>query len=82
MNRVRERKSLGGHTVPEETIHRRYHAGIRNFFELYAPIAYRWKFFDNTKKPRVLLASCGENMNEEILSAELWANLKEEYQHV
>jgi predicted ABC-type ATPase len=51
VNRVRGRKSLGGHTVPSETIHRRYHAGIRNFFELYEPIAYRWKFFYNTKKP-------------------------------
>ncbi|MGA3201733.1 MAG: zeta toxin family protein [Bryobacteraceae bacterium] len=82
VNRVRERKSLGGHTVPEETIHRRYHAGIRNFFELYAPIAYRWKFFDNTKKPRVLISAGGESMEEETFNTELWAKLKKEYQHV
>lgn len=82
VNRVRERKSLGGHFVPSETIHRRYHGGIRNFFELYAPIAYRWKFFDNTRKPRVLLASGGESIETEILNAELWDKLKQEYQHV
>lgn len=76
VNRVRERKSLGGHFVPSETIHRRYHAGIRNFFELYAPIADRWKFFDNTLKPRVLIAS-----EEEILNAEVWDKLKQEYRH-
>ena len=81
VNRVRERKSLGGHFVPSETIYRRYHAGIRNFFELYEPIAYRWKFFDNTKKPRVLIASGGENSEEEIFNAELWDKLKSEYKH-
>src|SRR5581483_4507058 len=59
IRRVRERKSLGGHFVPEETIRRRYHGGIRNFFELYKPLASHWKFFDNTQKPRLLLASGG-----------------------
>lgn len=81
VNRVRERKSLGGHFVPSETIHRRYHAGIRNFFELYEPIAYRWRFFDNTRKPRVLIASGGESIREEILNAALWDKLKAEYKH-
>jgi predicted ABC-type ATPase len=76
VNRVRERKSLGGHFVPSETIHRRYHAGIRNFFELYTPIADRWKFFDNTMKPRVLIAS-----ETEISNPELWYKLKKEYQN-
>jgi predicted ABC-type ATPase len=68
---------LGGHFVPSETIHRRYHGGIQNFFELYAPIADRWKFFDNTVKPRVLIAS-----EEKIMDIELWDKLKQEYQHV
>jgi predicted ABC-type ATPase len=81
VNRVRERKSLGGHAVPSETIHRRYHAGIRNFFELYAPIAANWQFFDNTDKPRVLIASGGDNIAEEIFNAEPWAKLKQEYQN-
>jgi predicted ABC-type ATPase len=77
VNRVRERKSLGGHFVPAETIHRRYHGGIRNFFELYSPIADRWKFFDNTVKPRLLIAS-----EEKIVNAEVWDKLRQEYQHV
>jgi predicted ABC-type ATPase len=79
VNRVSQRKSLGGHFVPAETIHRRYHAGVRNFFELYAPIAYRWKFFDNTLKPRTLIASGGECLEEEIFDAEAWDRLKKEY---
>jgi predicted ABC-type ATPase len=81
VNRVRERKALGGHFVPSETIHRRYHAGIRNFFELYEPIAAEWQFYDNTQKPRSLIASGGENTTKRIFNAELWDKLKQEYQH-
>jgi predicted ABC-type ATPase len=81
VDRVRRRKALGGHTVPAETIHRRYHAGIRNFFELYNPIAYRWEFTDNTAKPGSLVASGGEGIKEKIIDAALWAKLKEEYRH-
>jgi predicted ABC-type ATPase len=79
VNRVRERKSLGGHFVPADTIHRRYHAGIRNFFELYTPIATNWQFFDNTHKPPVLIAAGGEKIDEEVLNVELWDKLKVEY---
>jgi predicted ABC-type ATPase len=74
VDRVRERKVLGGHDVPVETIHRRYYAGLRNFFELYSPIADEWQFFDNTQKPRSLIAS-----KEQILNPEVWARLEQEY---
>lgn len=33
--RVRIRVAEGGHNIPEETITRRYYAGIRNFIHLY-----------------------------------------------
>jgi predicted ABC-type ATPase len=32
VGRVADRVRLGGHTVPEETIRRRYRSGLRNFF--------------------------------------------------
>lgn len=76
-DRVRERKSLGGHFVPSETIHRRDHAGIHSFFELYAPIADRWKFFDNTANPRTLIAS-----DTSVVNAAVWDKLEKEYQNV
>jgi predicted ABC-type ATPase len=34
--------------VSEEVIRRRYKAGLRNFFEIYAPLANAWKFYDNS----------------------------------
>lgn len=48
--RVAERVRRGGHDIPEETIRRRYQAGIRNFFGLYRPLAYHWDMYDNSGK--------------------------------
>ena len=45
--RVADRVRKGGHDVPEETIRRRYRAGLANFFRLYMPLATNWLFYDN-----------------------------------
>jgi predicted ABC-type ATPase len=45
--RVADRVRLGGHHVPEETIRRRYLAGIKNFSELYCPLAASWQLINN-----------------------------------
>lgn len=80
--RVAERVRLGGHHVPEETIRRRYEAGLRNFFRLYRPIASTWQFHDNSGLAAVrCLAtgrrgqtiSCADNM--------LWDIIEERYAH-
>jgi Uncharacterized protein conserved in bacteria len=34
--RVKERVKFGGHSVPDETIRRRYTAGLKNFFSYIA----------------------------------------------
>lgn len=54
--RVAERVRMGGHDVPEETIRRRYRAGLVNFFRLYRPMAATWRFLDNSREsgPRVV----------------------------
>ena len=53
--RVAERVRQGGHDVPEDTIRRRYHAGIDNFHNLYAPLVDAWVLYDNTfNEPLVL----------------------------
>jgi predicted ABC-type ATPase len=46
--RVATRVRLGGHAVPNETVLRRYHAGIENFFELYQPLATSWRVYDSS----------------------------------
>lgn len=49
VERVAERVRLGGHTVPEETVRRRYVKSIQNFFNLYQPLADNWVIFDNSE---------------------------------
>jgi len=61
VRRVRDRVALGGHAVPEERIRRRYYAGLRNFFELYQPLAARWRLYDNSSRfyPRPVASGMG-----------------------
>ena len=39
VERVKHRVLSGGHNVPEEDVRRRFQASIKNFFELYRPLA-------------------------------------------
>lgn len=57
--RVAGRVRQGGHNIPEETIRRRYRAGISNFFELYRPLADRWYVFDTTRPSPLKLIADG-----------------------
>ena len=78
--RVAERVRMGGHNVPEETIRRRYHAGLKNFFELYRPVADTWRIYDNSLPGNPQLISAGEGtMIEHTVETVLWADLKRRY---
>lgn len=46
--RVAKRVRGGGHGIPNDVVRRRYRAGIRNFLELYVPLADNWYVFDNS----------------------------------
>lgn len=46
--RVKERVAQNGHHVPEETVRRRFHAGLRNFRDFYCKVVDRWMFCDNS----------------------------------
>jgi predicted ABC-type ATPase len=58
--RVASRVREGGHDVPEATIRRRYEAGLRNFSELYQPMARTWRLCDNSGAPQTRLIAAGE----------------------
>ena len=47
-HRVASRVSSGGHNIPRDVIHRRYRAGLRNLFEIFAPIVDSWSLYDNS----------------------------------
>lgn len=73
--RVQHRVRLGGHNVPEETIRRRYESGLRNFFELYSPLATSWRLYENSNPPTPhLIAMREENSQTVVLDEPLWNN--------
>jgi predicted ABC-type ATPase len=78
--RVAERVRMGGHQVDEETIRRRYNRGLRNFFELYRPMAVTWRMYDNasTGKPR-LVAGGKQGTTARILDQETWGRISRSY---
>lgn len=45
--------------MPEETIRRRYVADLRNFFELYQPLATTWRMYDNSSESGPKLVARG-----------------------
>jgi predicted ABC-type ATPase len=65
--RVAARVREGGHAVLEETIRRRYEAGLRNFFGLYQPMATTWNFCDNSRAPMTKLMAAGESHLERVV---------------
>ena len=76
--RVSERVKSGGHSVPEETIRRRYIAGLRNFYHLYSPLANSWQFYDNSDASQLHLIASKTNENNVIIKdVTLWEELLE-----
>jgi predicted ABC-type ATPase len=57
--RVKGRVMLGGHDVPEAIVRRRYWRGLRNFFDLYQPLATTWRVYDSAVSGHPVLIAAG-----------------------
>lgn len=80
IDRVRSRVQSGGHSVPDETIRRRFNAGLRNFFELYRPLATTWRFYDNEHSPGLRpIARGGTGGAEIVTDLEMWDRIEREW---
>jgi predicted ABC-type ATPase len=80
IERVRSRVRAGGHAVPEATIRRRYHAGLRNFFALYRPLTTTWQMYDNSGPPPLRLLAAGSGATvEEVNDEATWRRLENSY---
>ncbi len=77
LQRVAERVRRGGHFVPDELVRRRYHRGLRNFRELYRPLAATWKVYDNSAAgaPRPIAMGGGIG-TVEVLDVEIWQRIE------
>ncbi len=59
VQRVADRVRLGGHHIPEDTIRRRYWAGLKNFFHLYKPLSDNWSVDENTASEGIRMIAGG-----------------------
>jgi len=80
--RVSQRVRIGGHYVPDLTIQRRYQAGLRNFFDLYQPLADSWYLYDNSQVNQLnLIANKIKNSPLFVKDNRSWQYLVETYHH-
>ena len=78
VGRVAERVRKGGHHVPEDRVRNRYELGLKNFFQLYVPIATTWQLVDNNEQPR-RIAQGGGGLETTIEDVTIWEVLKSRY---
>ncbi len=75
--RVAARVQAGGHDVPEETIRRRYEAGLLNFFRLYRPMTTTWQLCDNSVSDNPKLIASGEAaLTRFVVDSSAWEPIK------
>ena len=78
VERVKVRVMEGGHNIPTETIVRRYHRGLSNFFELYKSKVDNWMFINNSGSSYQQIAQ-GSKQSEIIFQQANWDKIKNEY---
>lgn len=79
IQRVAARVRAGGHHIPEETIRRRYAAGLSNFFAIYQPLADKWAILNNTAIIPTLVA---EGIMDKVVRVEdrqIWDRMRGEH---
>ncbi len=82
VQRVADRVRMGGHNVPEATVRRRYERGLRNFFQLYRPLAISWRMYDNSVMQGTCLIAAGIGTSTtQISDPTLWNQITREFGH-
>ena len=77
IQRVAERVQRGGHHIPEDVIRRRYVAGLKNFFNLYKPLANDWRTYNNSESGKTLLVAEQRLGQPEVVHRlETWQQMK------
>ena len=69
--RVALRVARGGHDIPEDVVRRRWRAGLKAFFEVYAVIVDEWALIDNSDRVGVPVARGGRG-TAEVLDPGRW----------
>lgn len=75
VRRVALRVASGGHNVPEETIVRRYHQGMKNLRNIYIPRADSWVIVDNSDTEGIPVAEGDVETGVRIHNRELYNHI-------
>jgi predicted ABC-type ATPase len=59
IKRIKRRVALGGHSVPDEDVVRRFDKSIKNFWDIVDIVDF-WELYYNSKKNYEMIAACGE----------------------
>ena len=78
--RVAQRVAEGGHSIPSETIERRYHNGIANLFAIYMNMVDICYIFDNSEGERTPIAKKYKGGKEIIYNTDLYNQMKNSYE--
>ena len=76
VRRVKLRVAMGGHDVPEDTVHRRFGRSLHNFHLLYMPLADRWAMFDNSITGKATLVAIQDGGDLQIKEPKPWLKLQ------
>lgn len=79
VERVKVRVMEGGHDIPRNTIIRRYHRGLSNFFKLYIKQVDNWMFINNSGSTYQEIAQ-GSKESENIFQPDNWNKIKNKYE--
>ena len=78
--RVAQRVAEGGHSIPSETIERRYYNGIANLFAIYIDMVDICYIFDNSEGERTPIAKKYKGGKEIIYNTDLYNQMKSSYE--
>jgi predicted ABC-type ATPase len=79
--RVARRVRMGGHSIPPQTIERRYWAGIRNLLKLYIPICDNWMVINNLGGDPELIAEGSVKAGKTVENSDLWSIILTQAEH-
>ena len=57
IRRIRQRVKMGGHSIPEADVRRRFARSQTNLIQLYGPLTDTWQVWDNRNEPPSLILS-------------------------
>jgi len=81
IRRVAIRVAKGGHDIPEETVRRRFHRGLRNFLDIYREKVDYWTLLDNSGDYWKIVAVKDKQFGQRIFDTDIWQNLEERSQN-